>query len=217
MEIFAPLRLSTARSRGEVKIMSESAGHEPPQWPAWLLGGNLVAHYQRLRDKRADDFVSQAAELSGLSEVSLLRRIEDGDSFADLFQHAVRRVIESGDPVFHETPARLVAVALHDARRIREVSYMLTKLERFKPLHIRIITALPYNAIRSEPEMQHYTMSTTALAECVNVNELLIESAMSELTDSGFIAEGAHHGDHYEYYLDWLGVFFRHLLAESAR
>lgn len=197
--------------------MSESADTELPQWPAWLLGGKLVGHYRRVRDKRSADFIGQVAELADLSEVSLLRRIEDGDSFADLFQHAVRRVVDSGDPLFHETLARLVAVALHDARRIREVSYMLTQLERFKPLHVRIILALPHVAARREPEMQHYTMSTMALAECVNVNELLIESAMRELTDSGFVAEGAHHGDHYKYYLHWLGAFFRHLLAESVR
>ena len=197
--------------------MSEAAGNEPPQWPAWLLGGKLVGHYQRLRDKRADEFISQAAEFAGLSEMQLLRRIEDGDSFADLFQHAVRRVVESGDPMFHEVLARLVAVALHDVRRTREVSYMLTKLERFKPIHIRIVLTLPYNSVRSAPEMQNYAMSTVTLAEFVNVNELLIESAMGELTNSGFVAEGAHHGDHYDYYLDWLGAFFRHLLVESAR
>jgi hypothetical protein len=202
--------------------MSESGDEPEPKpeaelsRPAWLLGGKLAAHYKRVRDERARNFISLSAKVASMSEEGLLQRIADGDSFADVFHSAIRRAIEDGDAVVLDVLARLVAAALHDARRIHEISYILTKLEKFKPLHLRIITALPYNASRGEAEMRHFTLSTTVIAEVVHTNELLIELAMSELTHAGFVAEGAHHGHHYEYYLDWVGAFFRHLIGEFS-
>jgi len=151
--------------------------------PSWLPGGRIGLHYGRIWDKRADRLVGHVAKTANVDEDALLQRVAEGDGFADVFQTAGRRVIEDGDPVLQDVLTRLIASALQDDTRIHEISYMLTKLERFQPIHIRTIMALPY---ASGPGRIYLAMKI--LTQKVNANEMLVESALGELETDQFVS-----------------------------
>jgi hypothetical protein len=151
--------------------------------PSWLPGGRIGLHYGRIWDKRADRLVGHVAKTANVDEDALLQRVAEGDGFADVFQTAGRRVIEDGDPVLQDVLTRLIASALQDDTRIHEISYMLTKLERFQPIHIRTIMALPY---ASGPGRIYLAMKI--LTQKVNANEMLVEPALGELETDQFVS-----------------------------
>lgn len=162
--------------------------------PTWLPGGRLALHYERSWDKRAENLVSNTAKMANVTEEVLLQRVGEGDGFADVFQTAGRRVIENGDPVLQDALTRLIASALQGNTRIHEVSYMLTKLEGFQPIHIRIIVALPpftHADRRRETTAGNptaFTRSMDEIARDVNASLPLVRSALGELETDQFIS-----------------------------
>jgi hypothetical protein len=65
--------------------------------PAWLPGVRIAASFQRLWDKRGEDYTSRTASLAGVDIEQLENQLGKGDQFADLFLEGGRRVVESGD------------------------------------------------------------------------------------------------------------------------
>ena len=175
--------------------------------PSWLPGGRIGLHYGRIWDKRADRLVGHVAKTANVDEDALLQRVAEGDGFADVFQTAGRRVIEDGDPVLQDVLTRLIASALQDDTRIHEISYMLTKLERFQPIHIRTIMALPYDASSSDTPAN---LTLEVLTRKVNANGMLVESALGELVTDNFVFYERTYDSAIR--LESLGVALRHLI-----
>jgi len=185
--------------------------------PTWLPGGKFAIRFNRLWDKRASNFIKQTAQAANVDEETLLRRADEGDGFFDILRAAGNRAMEDGDPATHDLFARLVASALHGDARVQEVSYMLKKLEALQPLHIKIITAMPvYNiedsSLWSLDARHGIEISSSEIAERIDVSSVLITSVMHELVTSGFVDDSRTGG----YRLDWLGCALTKLIDSTS-
>jgi hypothetical protein len=190
--------------------------------PSWLPGGKLAITYRRLWDKRASDLIDQTAEAANTTVDALLRRIADGDSFADVFQKASRRIVEDGDPIIHDVLRRLVVAALHDDARIDEISFILTKLDHLQPIHIRIIVALPNPASLPSHSRspKNTTLSTREIAKQVKANVGIVMSALGDLQKDCFVVRVPSvfdDGLEPNYELVELGQLLRRLIDKADR
>lgn len=165
-------------SRDEREVTADMELHTP----SWLPGLKLGLSYRRLWDKRARGFLQETAEMANIDEETLVDRINEGDGFADIFQNAAERAVRDGDPVVHSTLKRLIASALQDDSHILEVSYILGILEKFQPIHIRIIATLPSLASDS--------INTLELSETVKAEFSLVASALGELAATQLVIIG---------------------------
>jgi hypothetical protein len=115
--------------------------------PTWLPGVRIAASFQRLWDRRGEDYANRMVSLAGVDIDQLEARLSKGDQFADLFLEGGRRVVESGDEVVRDTITRLVAAALRDDARIHDASYFMKKLLACDALHVRAIWAIPHRRL----------------------------------------------------------------------
>ena len=117
--------------------------------PNWLPGVRLNMSFRRIWDKRMVTLVEQAALNAGVSVDTLVERVEaDEDGFPDLFERATTRARERGDPFYRDALAKLVGAALRDSARIDTISYVVDRILPLEPIHLRVISLLPYGTIR---------------------------------------------------------------------
>lgn len=176
--------------------------------PAWFPGVRIATSFQRLWDKRAEDYTYKMAGLAEIEVDELRNRLDKDDGFSDLFYEGGRRFVESGDEVLRDAVTRLVAAALRDDARILDASYFMKKLSMFDALHIRIIYALPKEfPILPESATQDYgkekkkmripdewrsvalRLDVDSLVERCRASKSLVRAVLSELATSGFVRE----------------------------
>jgi hypothetical protein len=176
--------------------------------PAWLPGVRIAASFQRLWEKRGQEYANKTASLAGVDIDVLETQLSEGGQFADLFLEGGRRVAENGDEVLRDTVTRLVAAALRDNARIHDASYLMKKLSTCDALHVRVICAIPENSLdilaltpSNNPNRvltQDYVLSTIRWLEeaaafsdesiasrCLASNSL-VRAALGELGAVGF-------------------------------
>jgi hypothetical protein len=110
--------------------------------PQWMPGVKANASYRRVWEKRVDLFLDAIVELVGISRTELEARALDGDQFTDLIGIAGGRASERGDPEYRDILAGLVAAALLDDARIDTVSYVINRIVRLEPVHMRLLVLI---------------------------------------------------------------------------
>jgi hypothetical protein len=106
-----------------------------------LSGGKAGVSHQRLWDRRVDKFVAAVLASSGKSRKELARHVDAADEFADLMAIAGNRAGERGDGQYRDILARLVGAALLDKTEIDKIAYIVARIVRLEPVHVRLLTA----------------------------------------------------------------------------
>lgn len=124
--------------------------------PNWLPGARFELRFRRLWDKRAESFTQHAADIAGATREQLVERVdEDNDGFADLYLRSVSRASQRGDKVYRDALAALVGAALKDSAKIDTVSYLVDRILPLEPIHVRIISLLPFHTPLAAADAGH--------------------------------------------------------------
>ena len=132
------------RPRDERQVNAEIEVHTP----SWLPGAKIALGYKRLWDKRVEQFVEATAETAGIRPDSLAAAVEDNDAIQDVFVRAANRIKERSDGMYIDVLSRLVGAALVDETKVDEIGFIVDRLIKLDPVHIRIISLFPYRSAR---------------------------------------------------------------------
>ncbi len=102
-------------------------------------GVMLNLSFKRIWDNRADRFATDTATTAGMTLEDLDERISSGGPIANIYLTAGRKAWESGDHYLNDVLARLVAAALLDDARIDTMAYVIDRIVKLEPIHIRIV------------------------------------------------------------------------------
>jgi hypothetical protein len=105
-------------------------------------GGKAVVPQHRLWERRVGKFVAVVLVASGKSRKELASHVDTADEFADLMAIAGNRAGERGDEQYRDILARLVGAALVDKTRIDKIAYIVARIVRLEPVHVRLLTAI---------------------------------------------------------------------------
>jgi hypothetical protein len=125
--------------RNENELTTNLELHTPEWLSPYIPNAKLSVSYRKLWDRRRNNFIEKAIKRTGLTEDEFYRRLEQADTFADIFEAAATKSIKHGDEEVADILARLVAAALDPNTAIDEASYLLARLSKLDPVHIRIL------------------------------------------------------------------------------
>jgi len=175
--------------------------------PNWLPGGKLAFRFRRLWDKRVDMFVERAAMAAGVDIPTLSTHATRQGQLSDVFMIAAHRAGERGDEYYQDVLSGLVAAALLDDARIDTIAYVLDRIVKLEPIHVRILSLFLYetlseanaagNLITKRVQLpEHLNLSTRtdhaskvdteAYALVLRTDPAIIESCLLELQQLGF-------------------------------
>lgn len=132
--------------------------------------------------RRREIFIKEVLKSADVTEEALLGRIEEGDSFSDIFSEGARAAIASGDTAVQNTFARLVALALRDDAAIDSVAYTLRKMEILSPFDIRLF----WSICKASVPRAHENLIALLIGE-LKAERFIIEDGLQVLQGQGFI------------------------------
>lgn len=125
----------TTGPRDERQFHAELEVHTPD----WAPGAKLAIGFKRLWDRQADQYAHSTADAAGLSEEEVQSRLSESGPIANVYITAGQKSSRSGDPYLNDVLSRLVAAALLDSAKIDSVAYIVDRLVKLEPVHIRIV------------------------------------------------------------------------------
>jgi hypothetical protein len=125
--------------RNENELTTNLELHTPEWLSPYIPNAKLSVSYRKLWDRRRNNFIEKAIKKTGLTEDEFYQRLEQADTFADIFEAAATKAIKHGDEEVADILARLVRSALDPKTAIDEASYLLARLSKLDPVHIRIL------------------------------------------------------------------------------
>lgn len=160
----------------------------------WLpsLTVDLVA--RRLWDKRQERFVQSVVEATRIAFQELQERIDSADGLTDVAITAARRAGERGNTEYIDTLARLVAAAFLDSARIDTIAYIVDRIVKLEPIHLRLLGPLA-EASQSSDDSQNESedclyingrVHVNAAARILDTDVGIVESCLNELVAVGF-------------------------------
>lgn len=123
----------------------------------FLPGLKTSLSFRRLWDRQAKDFAQQTAEAAGIGFEGLGDELSNNGAVAKLYATAGNKAAHGGDPYLNDILARLVASALLDPAMVDPVAYVVDRIVKLEPIHIRILALFmdpPLVGIVPEKRMQ---------------------------------------------------------------
>lgn len=184
--------------------------------PKSLSGAEATAQYRGTwRKKRIDNYADTLVEATGLTRQELRDRLDEADDAANLALLGADRASESGSKQYTDLLARLVAAALLDEAKIDPIAYLIDRIIKLDPLHIRILMTVSEaydfdddmvaleNADggkvdksdierhaeweKSDPIVKRGTIRIDALSGAVGLAYGIVESCLDDLRNVGFV------------------------------
>jgi hypothetical protein len=159
--------------------------------PPWLPGVSANFSFKRMYERRAVEFFQSVADRIDATPEELAERVAAGDKEADLINVALSRVAQRGDGQYIDVLTALVAAALTDDAKFDESAYLIDRIVRLEPIHIRITAALREEAIAPE-------FDVVELAGRIEISIGILESCLGELASVGFVAWATVEGGMYK-------------------
>lgn len=178
----------SSEPRDERELKAALAVHTPN----WLPGVNLDVNFRRLWDKRQERFAQSVSNATGKTFEELQEQIAQADGLTDILLTAAKRAGERGNTEYADTLARLVAAALIDCAKTDTTAYLVDRIVKLEPIHLRVLVPLA-GADRAAINV-HETIRIEKLADLLGIDEGIVESCLSELAAVGFVAR--HEGEH---------------------
>ena len=138
---------------------------------------------KRTRERRLTTFTEQVYEISGLVEDDLAEAIVSQPIVGDIFEAAAHQSLRSGDPVFQDMLAKLVAAAL-SGTKYDTISYLIGRLEKLSVPQVRVLYFLSsYKSLAQVIDAQ----VTEQLASDAGMDVVITAEIIRELITSGFV------------------------------
>jgi len=185
----------SSETRDEREIKAALAVHTPDF--NWLPSIKVDLHVRRLWDKRQERFAQSVANATGRTFEELQEQIEAADGLTDVLLIAAKRAGERGDAEYTDTLARLVAAAFIDCARIDTTAYLVNRIVKLEPMHLRVLLPLA-NAVHEPTEeegeaedslLANGRIRIEPLAHRLGIDKGIAESCLAELASAGFVVE----------------------------
>lgn len=177
----------SSEPRDERELKAELEMHTPN----WLPGVKVDVIYRRLWDKRQEQFAQSVSNATGKTLDELQGQIAQGDGLTDILLTAAKRAGERGDIGYTDTLARLVAAALIDPAKIDTTAYLVDRIVRLEPIHLRVLVPLAETEDAPVPRDSRIVFQDIIrienLARLLNIDVGIVESCLSELAAVGFV------------------------------
>lgn len=158
----------------------------------WLGGFKAKVAYQRkwkmLRAQRLAETLTTA---SGMTLDEIRSRVDQGDEVAELIETTAGRATENGNREYSDLLARLVAAALIDDAKIDPIAYLIDRIVKLQPIHIRILALFADDEWHKSYEIEstndgYKRIDTDLVANELSMPKGILEACLRDLAEVYF-------------------------------